>query len=174
MTYTMEYNYPGLEINPFEFSDDYSFSDYLDSSLIQISDSLSGFLAMNPGSPYSKMLNTKLFLGGYYQVASYVGFGLISRTDFLKGYIAEQVTATANFSLLRLVNLALSYSYMNSNFKNIGAGLSFNVGPMSLYMISDNVLNVLFWPHEARSVSVWVGLNLVFGYKEKVDLPLVQ
>ena len=63
---------------------------------------------------------------------------------------------------------------MNSSFRNAGAGFSFNVGPLNLYMVSDNVLNVLLWPDLSRSVNVLVGLNLVFGYKDKVDHPLVN
>lgn len=172
--YSMNYDYHGFEFNPFELSQDYSFSDFLDSSLTQMSDSLMGFLAFTPDGAYNKRLNTKLYAGVSYDITPKINFGLLSRTDFLNGIVAEKLTASANFSAGSVLNFTLSYSYMNSYFKNIGAGLSLNAGPLNFYLISDNALNVVFWPEEARSVNLWLGLNLVFGRQEKLDRPLVQ
>jgi hypothetical protein len=67
---------------------------------------------------------------------------------------------------------------MQSYFSNVGAGVSLNAGPLNLYLISDNALNILFWPERTRSVNLWFGLNLMFGYRERVtklyqDRPLV-
>ncbi|MFO7669396.1 MAG: DUF5723 family protein [Bacteroidales bacterium] len=172
--YRMEYDFPGFELNPFDLSEEYTFQDYLDSSVNQLADSLAGFLEITPGIIYSKRLNTKLYVGASYDVTPNINFGVLSRTDFLKGKVSEQVTASANFRAGRVLNLTLSYSYMNSYFKNIGAGISLNAGPVNLYLISDNALNVLFWPEEARSANLWFGFNLMFGYRDKPDLPLVQ
>lgn len=172
--YNTEYDFTGLELNPFELSDDYTFEDYIDSTLTQMADSLQGFLQFTPGSVYSKRLSTKLYAGASFSVTPNINFGLLSRTDFLNGKISEQVTASANLSTGRFLNFSLSYSYMNAYFKNIGAGLSINAGPVNLYLVSDNALNALFWPEEARSVNLWFGINFIFGYKEKMDYPLVQ
>jgi hypothetical protein len=172
--YKTEYAFIGGEFNPFDLSEDYSFEDYLDSTLSQMADSLQGFLQFTPGGAYSKRLNTKLYAGASFYLTPKINFGLLSRTDFLKGKVAEQVTASANFSAGRILNLTLSYSYMNAYFKNIGAGLSINAGPINLYLVSDNALNAIFWPEEARSVNLWFGMNFVFGYKEKMDYPLVH
>jgi len=173
-----EYEFDGIEFNPFGLAEDETFGDYLDSTLSQIADSLSGFLVMGPGAPYSKRLNTKLYVGASYDIAPMLSFGILSRTEFRKRIITEHVTATANFSAGRLINLSLSYSYMHSSFRNIGAGFAFNVGPLNLYMVSDNLLNLVFWPQASRAVNVWLGMNLVFGYKSFMqgverDRPLV-
>jgi hypothetical protein len=172
--YTTVYDFSGFELNPFDLSDDYSLGDHIDSSVTQLADSLASFLVFTPGTVYSKRLNTKLFVGVSYDLTPGVNFGLLSRTDFLSGMVTEQVTASANFKAGRILNFTLSYSYMNSYFKNLGAGISLNAGPVNLYLISDNALNVLFWPEEARSANLWFGFNLVFGYKDKPDFPLVQ
>lgn len=172
--YNTEYDFTGLELNPFELSEDYTFEDYIDSTLTQMADSLQGFLQFTPGSVYSKRLSTKLYAGASFSVTPNINFGLLSRTDFLNGKISEQVTASANLSTGRFLNFSLSYSYLNAYFKNIGAGLSINAGPVNLYLVSDNALNALFWPEEARSVNLWFGINFIFGYKEKMDYPLVQ
>jgi len=178
VSYQMEYEYTGLEINPLGFSDDFTFDDYLDSTLTELTDSLMGGLNFSAGQAYSKRLNTKLFLGASYYVTPKINFGVLSRTDFLNGKITEQVTASANFTTGRFINLTLSYSYMNAYYKNMGAGLSFNAGPLNLYLISDNALNVVFWPQEARAVNLWFGMNMVFGYrqfkqKNAADKPLI-
>jgi hypothetical protein len=172
--YQMEYEFKGVELNPFGFSEGNSIGDYLDSTFSQLADSLGGFLEMGPGPIYTTRLNTKLYAGASYWLTPMINLGILSRTDFRKKFVAESVTASANFSVGRLLNLTLSYSYMNSSFKNAGAGFSFNVGPLNLYMVSDNALNVLLWPDLSRSVNVWIGMNLVFGYKDKVDRPLVN
>jgi len=174
VSYANEYEFSGIEVDPMELSEDFTMDDLLDSTLTTMVDSLAGFLEFTTGGFYSKRLNTKLYAGASWYVTPHISFGLLSRTDFLNGRLAEQVTASANLTTGRFINFTLSYSYMNAYFKNIGAGISFNAGPFNLYVISDNGLNALFWPHEARSGNLWFGLNLVFGYKEKVDLPLVD
>lgn len=174
LDYTTTFDFPGFDFNPFELSDEFTFGEYLDSSFSQLADSLSSFAAFTPGAVYSKRLNTKLYVGVSYDVTPSVNFGLLSRTDLLNGIISEQVTASANFKAGRMLNFSLSYSYMNYYFRNIGAGISLNAGPVNLYLVSDNALNVLFWPEKARSATVWFGFNLLFGYKDKTDYPLVH
>jgi hypothetical protein len=178
ITYNTEFDYLGFEVNPFEIPEGVTFGEYLDSLVNETVDSLSSFLVTAPGNFYSKRLNTKLYLGASYHVTPKISFGLLSRTDFLKSKVSQQFTASANFTTGRMLNFTLSYSYINAYFKNFGTGLSFNLGPLNMYIISDNALNVLFWPQEVKSVNVWFGMNLVFGYKQIManlykDRPLV-
>lgn len=172
VSYTTEYEFGGFELDPLEISDDFTFGDYLDSAFSQMSDSLEQFLEFTPGGVYSRRLNSKLFVGASYSLTPVINLGLLSRTDFLHHKIAQQITASANFTLSTWLNLSLSYSYIDSYFKNVGVGLSLKAGPVNLYLISDNALNLVFWPQETRAVNVWFGLNLVFGC-EGIDRPLV-
>jgi len=172
------FDFEGIEVNPLTLSEDFTFGDLIDSSLTALGDSLSGFLSMKPGTSYTRMLNTKLYVGASYYVTPHINFGLLSRTDFLNDKISQQFTASANLSAGRYINFSLSYSYINTYFKNLGAGLSFNFGPLNLYLISDNALNIVFWPQEAQSANFWFGMNLVFGYKnfggkEFKDKPMI-
>ena len=173
-SYEIDYEYTSVDVDPFDLLDDNTNLDnYTDSILNVLSDTLMSGLELGPGQPYNGRINTKLYLGASWYATPHINFGLLSRTDFLRNAVVEQVTASAGFSAGRYVNFTLSYSYMNSYFKNIGAGLALNLGPLNLYVISDNGLNAVFWPQEAVSANLWFGLNLVFGYKEKLDLPLV-
>ncbi|MCK4880244.1 MAG: hypothetical protein KAS82_06280 [Bacteroidales bacterium] len=177
VSFKTDYDYTGLEVNPLEFSGERTFSEYLDSSLTALADTLAGELEFTPGKIYSRRLSTKVFIGASWYVTPNINFGLLSRTDFLKETIIEEVTASANFAAGRVLNFTLSYSYINGYLKNFGAGISFNTGPVNLYVISDNALNALFWPHEAKSANIWFGMNLVFGYQQfsklDRDRPLV-
>ncbi len=175
VSYELDYDYTSVDVDPFDFLDDNNTNDtYIDSVLTALTDTLTGALNMGPGRAYSSRLNTKLYLGASWNVTPNINFGLLSRTDFLRNAVTEQVTASANFTAGRFLNFTLSYSYINSYFKNVGAGISLNAGPLNLYVISDNALNAVFWPQETRSANLWFGMNLVFGYREKVDRPLIH
>jgi hypothetical protein len=167
------YTFRGLELNPFELDDEYSFGDFVDSSLSELADSLYSFMQFTEGGAYSKMLTAKLYAGASYAVTDWVDFGILSRTDFLNGKVAQQFTASANFRVAPVFDASLSYSYIASYFMNVGMGFSLNLGPVNLFMISDNALNLLFWPDKTQSANFWFGLNLIFG-RPKDDLPLVQ
>jgi len=177
VSFKTDYDYSGLEVNPFEFTGDLSFGDYVDSSFSAMADSLAGGLEFTPGGTYNSHLNPKLYVGASWWATPSINFGLLSRTDFLREAIFEQLTASANFAAGRILNFTLSYTYTTAYWKNIGAGISLNAGPLNLYLISDNTLNALFWTEEARAVNFWFGVNLVFGYKEcwkkDQDRPLV-
>lgn len=171
-SYELDYEYTSVDVNPLDLLNGDT-DNYADSILTALTDTLIGGLNMAPGQAYSSRLNTKLYLGASWYVTPNINFGLLSRTDFLRNAVVEQLTASAGFSAGRFLHLSLSYSYMNSYYKNLGAGLSLNAGPFNLYVITDNGLNAVFWPQEAVSANIWLGMNLIFGYKEKVDLPLI-
>ena len=176
-SYVSDYDFTSQEINPLELNDNFTFDDWVYRTFSKIGDSLAGFLEITPGEVYSRRLNTKLFIGASWYVTPNINFGLLSRTDFLRETVVEQLTASANLKAGRFLNFTLSYSYINSYFKNFGAGISFNAGPLNLYVISDNTLNAIFWPQEVQSANLWFGMNFVFGYRQftKVDTdrPLV-
>ncbi len=171
VSYNAVYDYTSLEVNPFDFLGETGESNYFDSTFSELSDTLSGALEFTQGEIYNSRLHTKLFVGTSWYVTPKINFGLLSRTDFLRDKVVEQLTASANFAAGRFLNFTLSYSYINSYLKNMGTGISFNAGPLNLYLISDNTLNLIFWPQEAQSANLWFGMNLIFGYKQfnKVD-----
>ncbi len=178
VNYRTTYDYVGFEVNPLDFSEDYTFNDYLDSTLTQMGDSLAGFLEFKEVGPYSRRLNTKLYVGASYHLLPYLSFGILTRTDFLNRKVAEQVTASVNYTTGRLFNFSLSYSYVNAYYKNFGFGMSLNFGPINMYLVSDNALNTLLWPEESRSINLWFGGSFALGYKKymkgpEADRPLV-
>ncbi len=169
------YEFSGLELNPIGGIDSTLLEDFMQ----VLSDSAIASVGVSTGQPYRSTLNPKLFVGASFYPIEKIGIGLLSRTDFLDDGISQQFTATANMTTGRFLNLSLSYTYMSSIANNIGAGVSFHVGPLNMYMISDNIVSGALWPTQTRSVNLWFGMNLCFGYRlekkapEPKDRPLI-
>ena len=157
------YDFIGVNVNPFTGMDTTFIQEMLDSAQTSVS--------VTAGQAYRSTLNTKLFIGASFYPIEKVGFGLLSRTDFLNDKISQQFTATANMTTGRFINLSLSYTYMTVSPKNFGAGLSINAGPFNLYVISDNIISGALWPTETQSVNLWFGMNLCFGYRVDKKTP---
>jgi len=169
--FEFDYEFKGIEVNPFTGVDTTFVS--------ELTDSLINSLSFVTGQPYVSRLNSKLFVGVSYYPIEKIGIGVLSRTDFLNEEISQQFTGSVNMTTGKFINLSLSYSYMSRTFNNIGAGVSFNVGPLNLYLISDNIVSGALHPLDTRSVNLWFGMNLAFGWQraEKragpVDRPLI-
>jgi hypothetical protein len=180
--YEFDYEFPGLEVNPFGGADS--------TLLPALIDSLSNGFAFTSGDPYIARLNSKLFIGAAFYPIEKIGFGVLSRTDFLNPQITQQFTGSVNMTTGKFLNLSLSASYMQRKFNNLGAGFSVNLGPFNMYMISDNLVSAALSPVNARSINLWFGANMTFGWKKakkmkekarrsptgsskKIDMPLI-
>jgi hypothetical protein len=171
-SFKFEYDFEGVEVNPFTGIDTLFIG--------ELEDSLVNSFEFSAGDPYFSQLNPKLFVGVSYYPVEKIGFGLLSRTDFLNEKISQQFTGSVNMTTGKFINLSMSYSYLSSAFNNIGAGLSFNVGVLNMYLISDNIISGALMPLNMRSVNLWFGMNLTFGWKksarkaQQVDRPLIS
>lgn len=132
---------------------------------------------------YSTSLITRLHFGGQYQVyeteKTKGNAGALIQTEIYKGSIRPSVTLSYNQSVGRWLNASVSYSYANSSLKNLGAGLSLNLGPVQIYAVADNLLafnmtkfsdngeSQFMFPKSAKYIHVHTGLNIAFGGKDK-------
>jgi len=171
-SFDFEYDFKGVEVNPFTG---------VDTTFVnELTDSLMNSFSYLPGDSYFSKLNPKLLIGASFYPVEKIGFGLLSRTDFLNEKIAQQFTGSVNMTTGKFINLSLSYSYISSSFNNIGAGLSFNVGPFNMYLISDNIISGALRPLHTRSLNLWFGLNLTAGWERagkrarELDRPMIQ
>ena len=178
-TYTFKqdasYVYKGIEIDPGDTTD----------KLDQFVDSLSSVFRLTADTdPYYTMLPVKAICRWHYQIIDQIGVGILSRTEYYKKKLREQLTISANFSPLKILSVSLSYTIMNHTYNNFGFGFSSRLGPFNLYLVSDNIptsyaleqSSHIIIPYRAQVINPRVGLNLVFGNctkKEFRDLPLV-
>ncbi|MBN2349361.1 MAG: hypothetical protein JXJ22_11010 [Bacteroidales bacterium] len=159
-------------------------TDFGQNLLDSISDA---FTLTNANDPYTTFLNAKLYFGGRYYLLKNLNIGFLSRTEFIKGNLRQQLTFSTNLKLGKVLNLSASYSLMNNSYKTIGVGLASKLGPFNFYLISDHIPLTyakasssdipIPIPHETSAFNLRFGFNLVFGCnKEKKiesDKPLI-
>jgi hypothetical protein len=170
------YVYSGIEINPGDTSG--VTENFLDSLKTE-------FAFTTDVNPYYTMLPVKLYVGGTYQIIDQISFGILSRTEYYKKKLREQLTLSANLSPLKILTFSFSYTLFNNTYNSFGFGFSSRLGPLNLYLISDNVptgfaleqTSGMPLPYDSRILNLRIGMNLVFGCnkeRKKVrDLPLV-
>lgn len=112
---------------------------------------------------YTSMLRAKMYLGATYQVLDKVNVAGVAGLTLLDNVLYPSLTASADVRLLRNVSAALSYSVMPGNYVNLGAALTAKLGPVQLYASTDNALVTT----GTRSLNAHVGVNLLFGHKDK-------
>jgi len=156
--YNFAWDFEGVEANPFTG---------IDTTFISaLEDSLLNSYSISAGSPYYSKLNPKLYFGASYYPIEKIGFGFVSKTVFLDQRTSQEFTGTVNMTTGKFINLTLSYSYIAQQFNNVGAGLSLNLGPLNLYLISDNVVSAALNPFTTRSMNLWFGLNTTFSWQK--------
>lgn len=138
----------------------------LDDALDDLVDSLkNNFRLKEGGSAYTSMLHSKLYLGATYQVNKMLNVGGLMQMTLMDGIFYPSLTASANARLLRNVGASVSYSMMPGNYANIGAAITAKLGPVQLYVATDNVLAANYT--NTQAVSARFGINLLFGHKDK-------
>jgi hypothetical protein len=126
-------------------------------------DSLKDFFHFNHSeNKFTTFLNANAYIGATYDVAKFLNFGFLSRTSYYNRSIHQAFTLSANFKPVNSFSASISYSIMNREYKNLGLGLAYRLGPMQLYLITDN-LYTSFMPKNSKVYNFMLGFNMVFG-----------
>lgn len=118
---------------------------------------------------YTTMLHTKLYAGATYEVHKMLNVGGLFKATMLGKTFYPSLTFSANSRLLRNLAASVSYSTMFGSYANIGFGLTAKLGPLQLFVVTDNVLAANFT--RARSLSTSFGINILTGHKDFVKRP---
>lgn len=124
------------------------------------------FRFVNNGGSYTTMLHTKLYAGATYELHKMLNVGGLFKATMLGKAFYPSLTFSANARLLRNVSASVSYSTMFGNYANIGVGLTAKLGPLQLYVTTDNVLAANFT--RTRSANFSFGINILTGHKNFV------
>lgn len=173
---------------------DYNYSEFTRVDGKAIGDTLVGFFkdfytkaTKINGDPsasgYTRMLNAKLNFGVDANfLDDRLGVGIYSRTSFYNHKAYEEVTLGLAYRPVKCVNLAATYSFVNSNWNSIGFGL--NLIPydgVSLTIATDYIpftycdwdqiskaekATQVVMPYKVRGLNVAVGFNIVIGTME--------
>jgi hypothetical protein len=121
------------------------------------------------GESYSTWLPAKIMLGIEYGVLdNKITFGLLSKNTIVNKSLYGEITTSVNFLPVNWFNTAISYSWMNGRFSNLGLGIGARLGPVNLYAAADYVpLRYARGglPTHTQQFNFKSGLVLNFGYR---------
>ncbi|MDG1260640.1 MAG: DUF5723 family protein, partial [Flavobacteriales bacterium] len=179
------FTFSGLELTEQTLAADSAFSDSLDVVIDDLVDRLeNSFSASDNESSYRSAILARVQLGGSYRLyekeRSSGTAGLLLQSEIYKGHFRPTVTVSYQQKVGRWLTAQLAYSVIDRNFRNLGAGLALNGGPIQFYVATDNLLagvmdrvttsdddGGLVYPRHATTMQVHAGINLTFGRKKK-------
>lgn len=140
----------------------------LDDAFDNLVDSLTDdFRFMDNTGAYTTALQAKLYMGATYDLCRMVNVGGLLKASIINRHFYPSLSLSANARLIRNISASVSYSMMAGNYTNIGAGLTAKLGPLQLYVLTDNVLAANFT--KTRQINARFGINLLFGHQQKVE-----
>jgi cell division septation protein DedD len=118
------------------------------------------------GGSFRTALIGKLYAGVNYRLLKGNNVSALAYVDMVKGKIDASLGVAYNIQLGRALNAVVSVAYRDRTINNFGAGLVLKLGPLQLFSSTDR-FNSLIYPARAGSADAHIGMNLVFGRKEK-------
>lgn len=111
-------------------------------------------------------LPTQMQGGVRYQLKNKHTFSALASTRFYETGTDIGLSLAYYLPLSSSLDWTASYSIYNKTFTNFGTGLSFQVGKLQLYLVSDNILSV-FSSTGTRNFHLQSGVNLSWNKPEK-------
>lgn len=122
---------------------------------------------------YQTPLPRHFYLGASYYYRPGTFFGAVVHPVFSDGHMDVGFGLSANTRLRKWIGVSAAYSLLQDNLLNLGLGVNLNLGPVQLYAISDN-LPAFFSYRDAHNANVQLGINLVFGRRQREELLLEE
>ena len=119
------------------------------------------------GESYSRWLSPRLFVGGNYHFTDKHAVGALYHARMWNGEMFHDVSFNYQGRWSRIFQFIASYSVINGTYNNVGAGFDLKLGPVQLYVLSDNILGAMMYEN-LQTTNVRLGINLAFyGKKDK-------
>ena len=149
-----QYTFNGLNV---DFSDD-------DADPVQETlDSLESALNISDegGNSYKRNLIQQFYASANYELTEKHAFGLMYHARFWDGTMLHDVGVNYVSRLSRMFQYTASYSIVNGTKNNLGGGIQLKLGPLQIYVVSDNILGALTYD-QLESTNLSAGINLTF------------
>lgn len=170
---TARYTFSGFDINKLLDKS----SGYLNAQLDSIK---AKFEMKKTGSgSYTTSLPTKFYLSGNYEFTRNFSVGALFFGEQFGSRFSSGMTAAVNKNFGKVVSTHLTYTVSNRSYNNIGFGVSFNVQPVQLYFVGDNLLmapvslaadqNLNSYLNSSQLLTLRAGLNIVFGWDKGIS-----
>lgn len=125
------------------------------------------------GGEYKTSLKTRIMLQSYYEFFPMARITGIAQMYYVKDKLRPAFTIAYSGSFFKFLNFTASYTHSKYSGKSIGAGVSVNLGPMNLYVVTDNLMildklgaSPLEMATTYDSANVRFGLVATFGKKK--------
>ncbi|MBS1543774.1 MAG: hypothetical protein JST14_09090 [Bacteroidetes bacterium] len=163
-----KYTFSGIDVNKLLNNN----KDYISSQL----DSIQNKFKMKETSSgsYTTMLPAKAYLSGSYEIINNLSVGALFFTEAFRGRYASGMTAAVNKNFGKWVSTSLTYTVSNRSYNNIGLGVSFNVTPVQIYFVGDNLLkapaslisdqNLNSYLNSSQLLTLRAGINIGIGW----------
>jgi outer membrane protein OmpA-like peptidoglycan-associated protein len=116
---------------------------------------------------YTTRLNPRFYIGMNYQLFKSGSIGLVGYGETWNGKFYPGASISYTQRLWRLMDLRVNYNIYRGNNQNVGAGIAVNLAPISIYMLSDNIMG---WAPtdgtlrlDGRYTTVRFGVNINIG-----------
>lgn len=146
----------------FEFTGTDSSTDFNSGDYAQeLGDSLRHqFLPMPDNNTFTSRLTPELYLGATRTFTDHINAGVVFYSRIYRNRIMPAFTLSANTYNYKKLNGSLSYTAINGDYMNIGAGLGLKLGVFHLHAVSDNLLGFLKLENQ-RNLNLRFGLSIV-------------
>lgn len=111
---------------------------------------------------YTTFLPSRVYLGGTYFLPWKMRLGLVGQMEFLRGNTQHAFMLSVQQDVWKFLTLGLNASYRNGYFGQVGANALMKLGPVVLFLGSDNLLPFAM-PKGARYTNFRGGMSLSFN-----------
>lgn len=127
-----------------------------------------------PTGSYTTSLPSKYYLAGKYEIIPRLSAGALFFGENFGNRFSTGMTASLNKDFGNWLSTSLTYTVSSRSYNNIGLGMSFNLSPVQLYIIGDNLLmapvtlvsgqSINDYINNSQWLTIRAGLTLVFGW----------
>jgi hypothetical protein len=155
--------FSGLDFNSIISQDDFTGRNTLQALQDTISNT---FVLKESFDTYKTWLDTRILAGAQYSFSKAHRAGFLLQNQFLNGRSKPSATLSMNSRIGHVLSLSASVSYYNRSIANVGAGFAFNLLPIQIYLVTDNIL-FPFIPFAAKNVNLRAGINITITSRNK-------
>ncbi len=122
---------------------------------------------------YSVALPAKIYVTGSYKLSRSVRVNALFFAEQFKGRFMPGFSTSIGKEFGRRLSTSISYTISNNSFNSLGAGLSLNLPPFQIHLVSDNLIPLSFsalakdvnsYVNSSNYLNIRTGINFVFGW----------
>jgi len=138
-------------------STDFNSGDYAQ----ELADSLRHqFLPVPDNEGFTTRLTPELYLGATHSLNKHLNAGAVFYSRIQRNKIMPAFTLSANTYDYKVLNASVSYTAINGDYFNIGAGLGLKMGVFHLHAAADNLFGFMKLENQ-RNLNLRFGLSIV-------------